>query len=71
MAAITLSECKFDGMLHTYDIPTRPFWPDTNMNKYLRLQYLELTNLIICTRYFNQVKKSKLGPNLKWEAIRS
>ena len=41
------------------------------MNKYLRLQYLELTNLIICTRYFNQVKKSKLGPSLKWEAIRS
>ena len=40
------------------------------MNKYLRLQYLELTNLILCTRYFNQVKKSNLGPNLKWEAMR-
>ena len=58
-------------MLHTYDIPTGPFWPDTIMNKYLRLQYLELTNLILCTRYFNQVKKSNLGPNLKWEAMRS
>ena len=56
-------------MLRTYDIPTRPFRPDTNMNKYLRLQYLELTNSILCTRYFNQVKKSHLGPNLKWEAM--
>ena len=65
MAAIALNECKSDGMLHTYDIPVRPFSPDTNMNKYLRLQYLELTNLILCTRYFKQVKKSNLCPNLK------
>ena len=58
-------------MLHTYDIPTRPFRPDTDMNKYLRLQYLELTSSILCTRYFNQVKKSNIGPNLKWQAMRS
>ena len=41
------------------------------MNKYLRLQYLELTNLILCTQYFNQVKKSNLGPNRQYEAMRS
>ena len=58
-------------MLHTYDIPTRPFRPDTDMNKYLRLQHLELTNLILSTHSFNQVKKSHLGPNLKWEAMGS
>ena len=60
-------------MLHTYDIPTRPFRPDTNMNKYLRLDYLQLTNSILCTRYFNQVKKSNLVPmaseeKLAWRA---
>ena len=54
---------------YTHRILARPFRPDTDMNKYLRLQYLELTNLILSTRYFNQVKKSNLGPYLIWEAM--